>query len=272
MFKIGCDPEIIPVDNNGNPRSAIGKIGGEKKHPRPVLHGAVQEDNVNAEFNIEPCTNFEEWEQRITGVMSDLAAIMREHKLYISTLASAIFNREELTGKALIAGCDPDYDAWEISDNIPPYLGDNRLRSAGGHIHVSTPLFGGYRESDDNPFIPNVETENPMEGIFLVRTMDRFLGVPSVLMDKDTERKKLYGKAGCFRPKPFGVEYRTLSNFWIFDSELRRWAYNQTQKAVSQFTNPEWREKLDLEHPLGSAIVKCINTNNREMAQEIINE
>jgi hypothetical protein len=38
--------------------------------------------------------------------------------------------------------------------------------------------------------------------------------------DKDTERRKLYGKPGAFRPKPYGCEYRVLSNAWVDKPEV----------------------------------------------------
>ena len=35
-------------------------------------------------------------------------------------------------------------------------------------------------------------------------------------------RRQLYGSAGRFRPTSYGIEYRTLSNFWIWDQRLTR--------------------------------------------------
>ena len=62
--------------------------------------------------------------------------------------------------------------------------------------------------------------------------MDAVLGLESLTLDPDDRRKEMYGKAGCFRFKKFGVEYRTLSNFWIKDNESITWAYNKTLEAV----------------------------------------
>jgi hypothetical protein len=84
--------------------------------------------------------------------------------------------------------------------------------------------------------------------------MDLFLGVPSILMDKGDVRKQLYGSAGAYRDKPYGGEYRTLSNFWIFDNHLIEWVWNNTSRAVdaaeAQFTISEQD---------GTSIVQCIN-------------
>jgi len=61
--------------------------------------------------------------------------------------------------------------------------------------------------------------------------MDLYLGVPSVLMDKGELRKQLYGKAGAYRMKPYGVEYRTLSNFWIFSDTTIGWVWDNTDSC-----------------------------------------
>src|SRR3546814_9474953 len=38
----------------------------------------------------------------------------------------------------------------------------------------------------------------------------------------------MYGAAGAFRTKPYGVEYRVLSNAWLKDSKLMSWVYKNT--------------------------------------------
>lgn len=116
-----------------------------------------------------------------------------------------------------------------------------------GHIHV------GYDKPND---LTNLE---------LSKAMDLFLAIPSVILDLDVERRALYGKAGAMRMKPFGMEMRTLSNFWIFNDKLIDWVYENTLAAIDFvniggiITNPE-------------EIVECINTCNKEMALEIIED
>ncbi len=46
--------------------------------------------------------------------------------------------------------------------------------------------------------------------------------MPAIILDKDKVRTRNYGKPGNFRPKPYGMEYRTLSNFWINDPQNGR--------------------------------------------------
>jgi hypothetical protein len=96
--------------------------------------------------------------------------------------------------------------------------------------------------------------------------MDFYLGVPSVLMDKGEARKELYGKAGAMRLKSYGMEYRTLSNFWIFDQRLIGWVYEQTAKAVQAVeVGTSFKE-------LRKTITNCINNNDKQLAQLLVDE
>jgi hypothetical protein len=116
-----------------------------------------------------------------------------------------------------------------------------------GHIHI------GYDKSDDNT---NIE---------LIKYLDLFLGVPAIIMDNDDRRKEIYGTAGRFRPTSFGLEYRTLSNFWVSSIRLQHWAFNAVYSAINAYNN-----KLDIKE-YHNSIVECINTNNKEMAHDLIN-
>lgn len=65
--------------------------------------------------------------------------------------------------------------------------------------------------------------------------MDLYLGVPSVLIDPDTRRRSLYGKAGCFRLTDYGVEYRVLSGYFIKDEITTTWVLHQTAAAIAYY-------------------------------------
>lgn len=250
---IGCDPEVFLKEINSDKFiSAIGLIGGSKKYPKPITNEGhfIQEDNVSAEFNIPPCKTAEEMVKHITFVKDYIEdTIAKPNGLIVCVVPSALFDPDQLANDtALEFGCDPDENAWTNETNEINRKGvDAALRVAGGHIHI------GY----DNP-----DRRLSKE---LIKAMDIFLAVPAILIDKDTRRRLLYGKAGAHRFKKFGVEHRTLSNFWIETPELISWVYKQVHAAVEFvnyggiITNPE-------------QIVEAINTNNIELAIQIVED
>lgn len=146
--------------------------------------------------------------------------------------------------------CEPDFDVWNECINTPADLSLTSMRSAGGHISIGW----------DNP--------TQEQQLDMVKAMDATVGLESVLLDFDTERKKLYGKAGCFRFREYGIEYRSLSNFWIKSDESLQWSWNTTMKAINLVNS----NKIEEVKELGIYIVEAINTNNKELAQELLNK
>jgi hypothetical protein len=102
------------------------------------------------------------------------------------------------------------------------------MRTASGHIHI------GWTKDED----PN-DPVHFADCCALVKQLDYFLGLHSILWDRDNRRRSMYGKAGAFRPKPYGVEYRVMSNVWLTNEELMRWVFDQTHKAVDTLLNGE---------------------------------
>ncbi len=254
---VGTDPEVFAVDDDGNYRSLIGKLGGSKDNPMPTKHGFVQEDNVAGEFNIHAAFSEDEFTSSVLNVMGDIQEILQPLNLKIDISPIALFPEEELQhAMAQIAGCDPDYDAWLLRTNSPPDLSATCKRSAGGHIHISW----------------DKVNEDPLHRAYLARAMDITAGVPSILMDDNVERRDLYGKAGCHRIKQQangdafdGIEYRSLSNFWVGSEATIRWAYNTVRQAVARFT--EFKERMDDGDIDPDRIINIINTSDKADAE-----
>jgi hypothetical protein len=59
-------------------------------------------------------------------------------------------------------------------------------------------------------------------------------------------RRGIYGGAGSFRPKPYGMEYRTPSNNWTFDSATRQWVFMQVDRALHEFKTISLPEDLNM--------------------------
>jgi len=201
---------------------------------------------VALEFTIPPATTKTEFINSINFVKNyTTETVLKPLELIPHYVASARFNEDDLNNPAAQhMGCSKSYDAWSFEEHQVD-RSDYTLRTTGMHIHV------GY----DNP--------NDQTSIDIIRAMDLFLGVPSVLMDNGDMRKQLYGKAGAFRAKAYGVEYRTLSNFWIFDEQLIRWAWHNSQRAV------DCEFDVSVEQ---TRILEAINNNNKQVAKDLVND
>lgn len=245
-FTIGADPELFLIHKPTNKLvSAVGLIGGSKESPLPIGNScAIQEDNVAAEFCIPPAEDVNTFLASINFALHDLEKRAMEYGLSLAeSKASAVFDEDQLwTLEAQTFGCDPDYNAYTGTVNPRPTSSNKNLRSCGGHVHIGTK----YQPRDT------------------IKVMDLFLGAPSVLLDPDTNRRALYGKAGAFRYKPYGVEYRTLSNFWIWKKDLIEWVYHQVKAGLTFIENNKITEKIELD------LQNCINTNNKHLAQKFI--
>jgi hypothetical protein len=108
----------------------------------------------------------------------------------------------------------PDYNAYTLSQNTPEMdASQHPFRYAGGHIHLgwSSPYLK--KASAEYQMVKNEENH---PGI--IKMLDLLVSIPTLPLDNapgSKHRRDKYGKAGCFRPTPYGVEYRTQSCWWL---------------------------------------------------------
>ena len=224
---IGADPELfIKHKTTGEYRGAHEFIPGSKNYPAPVKRGAVQVDGFAAEFNIDPARTVREFVRNTKTVLKQLKEMVPEDfDLDVSPVAmfeEDYFDSTPEMVKEL--GCDPDFDAYSVQINPPPKEPRKGMRTGAGHIHL------GFTEMED--IYDNIYLKKCAS---LIKIMDVMVGVPSVLYDDSEERRSMYGKAGTFRPKPYGAEYRTLSNVWVSNEELMEKVFKQSKAAVEMF-------------------------------------
>jgi hypothetical protein len=250
MIKVGSDPELFVLNEHRKVVPAIGLLGGTKKEPRDIGGGFyVQEDNVLAEFNIPPADTEAGF---VEMIWEGIARVKQELPKGYDVLAkpSHMFEDEQLKAQAAKEfGCDPDFCAWTGDENEPPLSPFPTLRSGGGHLLISY----------NNP--------TPERNRELVKLCDKYLGVPSVLMDRDRLRKQLYGKAGAYRDKEWGVEYRTLSSFWLTSRTYAAWAYRNMIRALTALENGE---KISKNYQV--RIIEAINTPDEDLAMALAME
>lgn len=251
-FKLGSDPEFILL-KNGQPFSAEGVIGHGKFDPLDLGNQViVHEDNILVEFNISPANSMTEFlKNNIKAVYTIHKKFLKDKELLISKECYAEFDAQALaTEQAQSVGCSPEFDAITGEMLDPPKLAAVPARTAGGHVHI------GY---------PN---ENLFESMAIIKTLDLYLGIPSLILDPDKKRRALYGKASSFRRTDgVKVEYRTLSNFWLFDKDLMEWVWNVVDKVVNDVLSG-----VILDDDLYLRVRETINTNNEEEARKIIAE
>jgi len=253
---LGSDPELF-VHDGERFISGHDLIPGTKSEPYEVRGGAVQVDGTALEFNTKPARGAKEFSNTVEKVVNQLGGMIPRH-LELLANPTAHFAKEyfdQLPEKVKELGCDPDYNAYTSTVNKRPD-GGVHFRTGAGHIHI------GWTNVDD-PLGGN----HLKECQAIVQALDVFLGVPSILLDKDVERRILYGKAGAFRPKTYGVEYRVLSNFWVMDDKLRQWVFNNTKLALTRLM-----DKNDFLPDHRNLAILSINSSDRFIANQVINE
>jgi hypothetical protein len=250
---IGSDPEAF-VQQGGVIHHCINILGGTKDAPRFVRDGAVQEDNVLFEFNTDPTDDPVVFCERVQAVLDQGRDILLFAGLKLrERLSSHVYGAEMdfFPEKAFEFGCTPDYNAFTGAVNPRPEATEQRLRTAGGHVHI------GYSHL-------TTVTESNQRAV--INLCDYLLGLPSLLEDTDSRRRELYGKAGACRFKSYGVEYRTLSNYWIWDAGLTSAIHARAQEAFDK------HERIELYQALipQAEVQRVINNNDVAEARAML--
>jgi len=253
-FSLGSDPEVFlkkVIDGIEVYFPAVEVITGDKNAPTKIDNEgrAILVDNVMLEFNTKPTYDMDNFVKEHLTFIEYLTNEMNKKECKLSKKAYVEFNPKYLqSDSAKLFGCDPDFNAYTMERNIPPEASVN-FRSAAGHIHIG---YDGHC----------VDTTRE-----LIKLLDFTLGLQSVIDDDDRGRRLMYGQAGAFRFKNFGLEYRVLSNYWIFTPEKLRKVYNGVIKAF------ELHEMgFSLDKKLEKDTIEAINTYNVDTAKRIINE
>lgn len=221
----GCDPELFITNAKGDFVSAHDAIPGTKLKPFDLPDGMMQVDGMAIEFGIKPTDDKHQFISRLGRVRREVDTRLATKGLKTVvkpsvTFKKNIFDKSPDTAKEL--GCNPDYNAYTGRTNPVPKPKTESFRTAGGHIHI------GWTNGVD-PLRP----EHFEVCRIVIKMMDYYLGVASVLFDGDTERRSLYGAAGAFRPTHYGCEYRSLSCAWLRHPVLTEFVFDQAKQAMA---------------------------------------
>lgn len=269
-FLLGCDPELF-CHNGGTLVSAHNLVPGTKETPHKVTGGAIQRDGLALEFNTDPVPyeDFKGFEESILTVMKEAHKTLKtngEAFGFKPGMTTAVFDKsyyEGLPESAKELGCDPDFCAYSVKPFEPNERpdGDSGMRSAAGHIHV------GWGKD-----IP-IDNEDHMEICrSFVKNLDAFVGLGMTILDRDPRRRALYGKAGAFRPKSYGVEYRTPSNAWIWSGANRRFIHRLISASITDMMKGPGNTAFDLMTKVGIDVQDVINSGNVKVAKNALRD
>lgn len=218
-LRVGADPEVFLRDELGFV-SAHGFFPGTKSEPYKVEKGAVQVDGLALEFNIDPASTPEEFDDNIRIVLAQMEEMVKEvnpdWQIDITPFArfDTVFFEALVPDEAKILGCEPDYDLKGNMKTPNEDLQFRPVRTAAGHAHIG---WLPPEEFESVPFSP----AHLADCRFIAQ---RFTGMRHFFPQTEAEinRVQFYGNRGSHRPKVYGVELRSPSNLWIKSSVERR--------------------------------------------------
>ena len=246
LVSFGSDPELFVVDSNNVvvPSSTVLDEDTE----------TVKRDGFQIELNPNTSTCRQGAASYINEALRQADAVARSRGMQLSfnvghVISDTVWGNVSMMMKRF--GCNPTQNAHEKNFKRVTGLRE-KFRAGGGHIHLGFTMPKGV----------DVNT--------LVTLMDIMVGNTFVLLDRDPDnarRRKNYGRAGEYRLKSYGLEYRVLSNFWMKKYLLWSTATGLLRNAIglsrdTVLTN-NLLSRIDIKK-----VRDAINNNDKELAME----
>jgi len=253
---IGTDAEVFFKEDD-YVVSVVGLIGGTKESARPIGKDCfVQEDNILAEFNIPPVTNVQDFLSNINYCKDWLEVNYPAYGLHFAS-SEKIERWLLMDAEAQTFGCAPDcvVDYKEDRDEQTEDEKEESLiektssciRTSGFHIHI------GYENS-------TIDTNRE-----IVKLFEKYVTMPLLLSDKDDyNRRLMYGKAGSYRNKDYGVECRSLGGYFLKDDATISNVWDRVQQVLNAFNSGERVSKEEF-----AEIKHNINTKQLDKIKKI---
>jgi hypothetical protein len=281
----GCDPEFFFEDSNGK---VIGSEKVLKKCDKDNMNVVI--DGVQAELNPKPSYCRQILAGNIANCFRNLTTTLSDRGIKVAVKIDSLVNvsRQELDSLSegcQVFGCDPSINIYEEGEDktskikVDPkkYL----KRSAGGHSHLGNAYINyitDKRYSENGEYDEYIKAAKRIEQALkkspdiMVSVLDIIVGNTCVLLDRaegNKERRENYGRAGEYRLKPYGIEYRSLSNFWLRSYQLMSFVTGLCRFAVhlvSESTPENDYIKALFDAVSREDIVKAINENDEKLA------
>lgn len=278
---IGADPEIFLRDSKGqlvDSISVLKKVQGFNQIKLPDgqtwmdrPRGSIAPDGVQAEIHpqYEQCLGY--FANNVFGLILGWTEKLEENGYTVDFTQSLEVDNDDLerfSPECRELGCQPSSNLYDPDRGLGIDVKSYRWRSAGGHIHI------GHNLMSQHPLVGRMQDIVPL--------LDVLVGNTSVLIDRDplaAKRREVYGRAGEFRLPSYGLEYRTLSNFWLRASplyslmfELARNAFQIALTSIGLFdTAGTLKPNYNYAGELLSAVkltdvIEAINSSNFDLA------
>lgn len=272
---IGADPELFLTTDEGI-------IGSERAIPKEGVqmgwgHGIVR-DGVQVELHPAPSTCRQSFGAGLWAVMNQLVTTLQTQKGVKPSFEQVVKvskkELDQLSDDAKVLGCAPSLNSHRPRATVRVAKRDQRVRSAGGHVHLGV-------ESDTKADLATDEKGNPKfpEKVKkLVNLLDVLVGLPCVLIDRDPNqkiRRRIYGRAGEHRLPKHGIEYRTPSNFWLRHYYLMHFVTGMARLALECYYRSFIYDQVYLANfmkqaPAGTIPRAPINFNFYDSLMEVV--
>jgi hypothetical protein len=217
---IGGDPEFFIYQKTDKGKLKLitaDKVLGGKQNKEHTDSGSCFFDGVQAEINPSHSSCREFFGRNIVRCLERIRRIAssklkcKESDIVFAPLASIDITKKDLKNsdkECFRFGCAPDYCIYDRPKDFKYPDGKKYMkRFSGGHIHLGFDSIGYQRKM-----------KTPEKMLALIKLADYLVGVPAVAIsngEEEIERRNYYGLAGTYRIQPHGIEYRTLSSFWM---------------------------------------------------------
>jgi len=256
---LGSDPEIYLTAKNGHVKSSIPILKKDKNDPIVLdkKNGIkIFSDNSLAEFSFNPSHSKKEFVGRYKMAFKTGQKFLGD-KYRFKIKSAHIFKENELEAAYGIdpmqVGCNPEYDFRKLEiRNLGPFT--NTMRSGSSHIHLGHKDLLDYNLKHD-----------------ALRVIEIYLGCASIIWDNDETskiRRTKYGQSGSFRPTPWGVEARFMSNYMLNSPKLVALTYDLIKYSLSHVFKGTYKDVIKSvdENDVQNAINFC----NKDLAQKIL--
>lgn len=260
-MSLGSDPEFVIKRLDGTLISAPHALKESHDVMEPTKiktrFGEVFADNANLELSINYADTKTGFTRNVKGALGIAHKVLGKD-FTLHAIPSLDYPATELTHPICKKfGCQPDYDAFRVEENVIPEGATERsFRTCGGHVHIGN--------------VEGIEKLQDFNGrIHTVKLFELILGTPGVLLDNtpaSIKRRSLYGGAGAHRPKEYGVECRSLSNFWTQTPELVGFIWDGSEVITRELMEGNMKN-MNLDR-----LPSIINKANNKRAQALFNK